>query len=78
MLFIVLIFSFKILKPLCKYNRLKIYTHSAEARTILGKPDYTNTSEKDYFVDIYNFSFNKYAFTYSKKDSLLVRKWKEN
>lgn len=78
MLFIVIIFSFKILETLCNYNRLKIYTHCAEARRILGKPAYTNTYEKDYFVDIYSFSFNKYALTYSKKDSLLVSKWKEN
>lgn len=47
-------------------------------RKIWGKPSFV-VIQRDNFVDIYKKNpSNKYVFIFSKKDSILEKKWKEN
>lgn len=61
-----------------KFSNVRIGTKVVEIRMKWGKPTYIRTSDTLEFVDIYKTSFIKYVFIYTKKDSLLIKKWKEN
>ena len=49
-----------------------------ETKDILGVPDRVQLDSKYITNTYYLFLVNKYSYTYSRKDSLLIKKWKEN
>lgn len=61
-----------------KYYSSNIGIELKENRLIWGNPDKVNVTENEIIETYYPIlPLNEYKFFYSKKDSLLVRKWKE-
>jgi len=79
--FMVILFTVLMIKlamPYYYFIKIKNSDKVTRVRAILGEPTHTYIYEKTTFNDVYHLSLSKMVFTYSKKDSLLLSKWKEN
>jgi hypothetical protein len=61
-----------------KYQEVRIGSKLNTIENIWGTPDINNLSENEIYHTYDNTPINKYVFVYNAKDSLLVKKWKEN
>ena len=60
------------------YNNTKLGTRLDENIKTWGKPSYIG-GDKSTIIYVYKvYPTNKYVFIFSKKDSILKKKWKEN
>lgn len=61
-----------------KFQEIQVGDNIIYIRDILGTPSKSSLYKQKYIIEVHHTSFNKYVFTYSLKDSLLISKWKEN
>ena len=61
-----------------RYEEMSINKSIKLTKNSWGEPDLNYINEKEISYVYKTFLINKFVFTYSKKDSLLVKKWKEN
>ena len=60
-----------------KYKSLEINKFNIQSvRNMWGNPSYTSDGEIE-IIDTHMTPINKYVFIYNKKDSILIKKWRE-